>query len=366
MNWDWRRPIYSAADSPASVNSRLTGTYQLDSSRSDDPKRVADQAIRQLAASERTRVSRRIENRLDSPDEIAIARNGNRISLASSRAARARFDADGRPQSEPGPGTSRVSTRATLYGDRLEVVTNGNSDTDFTATFEPLDNGESLRVTKSLVVSGLRQPVVVRSVYNRVSETANWEVYDGRAIGTSGRAADLDVIPYDAVMVATLDAPVSGRTVRENDRLTLTVREAPSAALDGAVIEGYVTSAPGGLADRADFSVTFDRIRLRNGRSVKFAGTVENVRGPNGEPISFNGEDVGGDPNQKDQAIQRGAHRRGGRRPDWRRRRRRQGRGDRAVIGAGGGAATVLLGGQRSPDLPIGTEFTIRSQGASQ
>jgi hypothetical protein len=37
-----------------------------------------------------------------------------------------------------------------------------------------------------------------------------------------------------------------------------------------------------------------------------------------------------------------------------------------AVLGGGAGAATVLIGDQRSTDLPRGTEFTIRSRGISQ
>ena len=363
LNWDWQRPTYSALDSAGSVYRRLTGTYQLDRSRSDDPRRVADQAIRQLGAAERSRVSRRIENRLDSPDELAIERDGRQVSLASSRAPRTTFEADGRQQVEPRQGARNVSTRATLYGDRLEVVTNGNADTDFTAIFEPLDNGQSLRVTKSLVISGLRQPIVVRSVYRRVSQTARWDVYGDGAVGTSGRSADFDaIIPDDTILVASLDEPLNGRTVRENDRITLTVREAPSAALDNAVIEGHVTSAPNALGDRGELSLAFNQIRLRNGRSSDFAGIVENVRGPNGEPISFSGENVGSDSNQKEEAIQRGAIGAavgaligaiagGG-----------KGAAIGAAIGAGGGAATVLIGDQRSSDLPRGTEFTIRSR----
>ena len=102
-------------------------------------------------------------------------------------------------------------------------------------------------------------------------------------------------------------------------------------------------------------------IHLKN-CSSDFAGIVENVRGPNGEPISFSGENVGSDSNQKEEAIQRGAIGAavgaligaiagGG-----------KGAAIGAAIGAGGGAATVLIGDQRSSDLPRGTEFTIRSR----
>ena len=141
-----------------------------------------------MTGAERTRMSRRIQNRLDPPDEIAIERINRQVSLASSRAPRVTFDADGRPVSESGFGGSNVTSRATIYGDRLEVVMNGNADTDFTAIFEPLDNGQSLRVTKRLVAGTIGQPVVVRSVYRRTSETPKSGI--STTGGRSARAAD--------------------------------------------------------------------------------------------------------------------------------------------------------------------------------
>jgi hypothetical protein len=361
LNWNWQSPRLSS-NPPGGLYDRLTGTYRLDTARSDDPRRAADQALRQIPAAERARTSQRMQGRLDAPDVIAIDRQGSRVTLVSSRAPRTSFDADGRPQTERGFGNRDVTTRATLYGDRLEVVTNGDTDNDFSATFEPLDNGQSLEVTKSLTIGGARQPIVVRSFYRRTSETAEWDVYDRRAVGTSGRSSNYGVlVPEGTTIVATLDDPVNGRSVRQNDRVSLTVHNAPSAALDNAVIEGYIASVPA-ASDGGGMSIAFNQIRLPNGRTSSFAGTIENVRGPNGEPISFNGEAVGADANQRDQAIQRGAIGAavgaligavagGG-----------KGAAIGAVVGAGGGAATILLGDQRSSDLPRGTEFTIRAR----
>jgi hypothetical protein len=366
MSWDWQNPTYAPIDSAGGVYQRLTGTYQLDPSRSDDPRRAADQALRQLSAAERARITRQLQNRLDAPEEIAIERVNDQVSLASSRAPRVTFDANGRPEVEPGFGGRNMTSRATIYGDRLEVVTTGGSDNDYTAIFEPLDNGQSLRVTKRLAVPSLRQPIVVQSVYRRTSEIPQWSIYDGqRPTATSGRSYD-EIVPDGTTVVATLDQPLNIRTVRPNDRVTLTVRNAPTSALDNAVIEGYVTSVPSQV-NSAGLSIAFNQIRLNNGRTADFAGTVESVRGPNGEPISFNGEVVAPtDANQRDQAIQRGAIGAavgavigavtGG----------AKGAAIGAVLGGGAGAATVLIGDQRSTDLPRGTEFTIRSRGISQ
>ena len=84
MTWDWRNPSYSSMDSAAGVYQRLTGTYQLDPARSDDPQRIADQAMRQVSGAARTRLSRRIQNRLAPPEQIAIERINGQVSLASS------------------------------------------------------------------------------------------------------------------------------------------------------------------------------------------------------------------------------------------------------------------------------------------
>ena len=367
MSWDWQNPTYAPIDSAGGVYQRLTGTYQLDPSRSDDPTRATDQALRQLPAAERTRMARLLQNRLEPPDQMAIERVDDQISLASSRAQRVTFDADGRPQVEPGLRGRNMTSRATMYGDRLEVVTTGGADSDYMAIFEPLDNGQSLRVTKRLTIASLRQPIVVRSVYRRTSEIPEWSIYDRgpRPTATSGRSYD-DILADGTTLVATLDQPLNIRTVRPNDRVMLTVHNAPTAALNNAVIEGYVTSVPS-QANSSGLSLAFNQIRLSNGRTASFAGTVESVRGPNGEPISFDGEVVDStDPNQKDQAIQRGAIGAavgavigavvGG----------AKGAAIGAVVGGGGAAATVLIGNQRSTDLPRGTEFTIRSRGISQ
>ena len=117
---------------------------------------------------------------------------------------------------------------------------------------------------------------------------------------------------------------------------------------------------PARFSDREGVTFDLNQIRFRNGRTASFAGTVDSIRGPNGEPISFNGEEVSNDSDQRDQAIQRGAIGAavgavigavagGG-----------KGAAIGAVLGGGGAAATVLLEDQGQPHLPRGTEFTIR------
>ena len=85
---------------PSLVTNRLGGTYQLDTSRGDDPRRAADQATRTLPAEQRSRAYQRLMNRLEAPDVIAIDRQGNRVSMATSRGPRVTFDADNRVRTE--------------------------------------------------------------------------------------------------------------------------------------------------------------------------------------------------------------------------------------------------------------------------
>src|SRR5207245_4359955 len=127
----------------------------------------------------------------------------------------------------------------------LDVTMTGGTGTDFSATFEPLDNGQSLRLTRRIVDDTLRQPIVIQSVYRRTSDTADWNVYDSRSATASSRQRSgyeaEAVVPEGMTLVATLDQSINMRSARENDRVTLTVRNAPRADLEGAVIAGYIT-----------------------------------------------------------------------------------------------------------------------------
>jgi hypothetical protein len=100
---------------------------------------------------------------------------------------------------------------------------------------------------------------------------------------------------------------------------------------------------------------------------MPFDGVIENVRGPNGEQISYDGEVVtpDGDQSQTQQAVQRGAIGAaigaiiggiagGG-----------KGAAVGAVLGGGGGAATVYVDALNFSSVPRGTEFTIRGRSNS-
>jgi ketosteroid isomerase-like protein len=69
------------------------------------------------------------------------------------------------------------------------VNTNGSGDDKFSVAFEPIDNGQRLRVIRRIYAKELNEPVVIRSVYNKISEVAQWGIYGESEVTPSGRPA---------------------------------------------------------------------------------------------------------------------------------------------------------------------------------
>src|ERR1044072_779605 len=90
-------PISSSGDK--STN-RLTGTFRLDSSRSDNPLHKALRATQNLPMNERQAVADQILPRLESPELLTIERRGVTMSIASTLAPKSTFEADGRERQE--------------------------------------------------------------------------------------------------------------------------------------------------------------------------------------------------------------------------------------------------------------------------
>jgi hypothetical protein len=106
-------------------------------------------------------------------------------------------------------------------------------------------------------------------------------------------------------LTAALDETVNLQTAREDDRITLTVRNAPRPELEGARIYGTIYMA-NGARDNARLTLQFDEIRLANGRNSAFDGVIERVVAPNGRAVRFDGEVTSVDRNGPD-AVTRGA-----------------------------------------------------------
>ncbi|HLL15930.1 MAG TPA: hypothetical protein VK388_12745 [Pyrinomonadaceae bacterium] len=157
---------------------QLTGLYRIDLARSDKLYSVVAGASSNLPFGEQQKFFIDLTVRLTPPDLLAIERRGRRITLASSRAPRIDFDADGITHSERGGDGQTVNTLAALRPNGLTVSVSGQSEDKFNVTFEPLDGGRSLRVTRRLSNEQLTQPVLIRSVYEKISGIPQWDIYD--------------------------------------------------------------------------------------------------------------------------------------------------------------------------------------------
>jgi hypothetical protein len=351
----------------AKLDKNLTGTYRLDPLHSDDARAAAERATTNISASVRQRTLDALTARLESPDMLAIERRNTYVTIASSRAPQITFVADGREIVERSPDGSIARVRTTLKSDQLTVSSTGAQNNDFTVTFDALEKGRRLRVTRRITAAALSSPVVVQSIYDRTDEVARFNIYqDGPNYqnARSGTAAGGDfLIPNGTLLVATLNENLSTGTTREHDRFTMTVRK-PSQ-YEGAIIEGYVTnvSRSGRVTGRSGMSLNYERIRMRDGRVYRFAGLTEAVRAPDGETVRIDNEGTVEDGDQTNRTAERaaigtavgaiiGAIHGGG-----------KGAAIGAVIGAGAGVGSVYVQGRNDLEIASGTELSIRATG---
>ena len=286
------------------------------------------------------------------------------MTLASSRAPQITFVADGIERVETTNNGQTTRARAALVGDQLTVSSTGDAGNQFNVTFDPIDNGRSLSVTRRVYVPGISRPVVVQSIYEKTSDVARFDINTGPQPypPTSGSGTDFIVANGERV-VAVLNTGLSTETARENDRFTATVRQPGN--LEGATIEGHVTNVErsGRVTGRSLMTLNFDTIRLRDGRSYRFAGILESVRTAQGDTVKIDNEGVVSDDNQTNKTVQRaaigtavgaiiGAIAGGG-----------KGAAIGAILGAGGGAGSVYVQGRDDLELAAGTELTIRASG---
>jgi hypothetical protein len=244
----------------------------------------------------------------------------------------------------------------------LTISSTGDRANEFNVTFNPIDNGSRLDVTRRVYVTGLPRPVVVQSIYEKTADFARFDMntFPGSSPATATAGTDF-IVPDGETLLAVLNDEVSTINAREGDRFTLTLRQ-PSK-FEGSTIEGRVSRVErsGRLTGRSEMTLTFDSIRLRNGNTYRFAGILESVRTDEGEIVKVNNEGTIRDDNQTTKTVQRaaigtavgaiiGAIAGGG-----------KGSAIGAVVGAGGGAGSVYVQGREDLKLARGSELMIRA-----
>lgn len=371
VSWNWntynqndsRYPNNNTGGYRQGIDSRLTGTYRLNISQSDNVSDILDRALGRTYTTtpQPGNMRRGLERRLTSPEMLAFEKVGTRVTMASTLAPQVTFDADGVARTETN-ARGRVMT-TTVRADRsgMSIQYQGERSNDFNVTFTPMMNGQ-LRVTRTVYIENQSRTVSVTSVYDKTDNTARWSevnVNNNTAGNYPGGNDNTFAIPNGTRLTARLNDTVSTRASQDGDRFTMTVTS--PYQYSGATIEGHVAGAAnsGRLTGRANMTLVFDAIRLANGQSYRFAGLVDSVRSVNGDTVTVNNEGTVRDRSQTTRTATRagigavlgaiiGAVAGGG-----------EGAAIGAAVGAGAGAGSVLLQGRDNIELAPGSEFMI-------
>jgi hypothetical protein len=187
-------PAQQTVSRPRSIErSPLTGVYRIDIPASDRLYSVVAGASSKVPFSEQQRFFIDLAVRLTPPDLLAIEQRGTRISLGSSRAPRMEFVADGIAHNTRARDGHLVRARFTVENaagnERLVFTSTGKAEDNFSVVFESLDNGKRLRVVRSISAEALDQPLVIQTIYNKISDVARWELYGETQVATSAANA---------------------------------------------------------------------------------------------------------------------------------------------------------------------------------
>lgn len=355
-NWNDRSRDYPSGNYPNSIDSRMTGTYRLNTSRSDNVANVINNSLGNYSNDQRDNARRNLERRLTSPEMIAIERRDRTVSIASSNSSQVTFEADGVAKSETNDRGRTVTTTATANNNGVMINYEGDRMNDYYVTFSPTGNGQ-LNVSRRIYLENRNETITVSSVYDKVNNNPQWSTVNDDTLADTRDINDF-YIPSGTDINATLREMVSTKSSQAGDRFVMDVTS--PGQYKGAVIEGTVEKAAnsGSLSGRANISLNFDTIRL-NGRTYRFAGIIESVTAANGDSVSVNNEGTVRDSNQTTTTAVRtgigavlgtviGAIVGGG-----------KGAAIGAVVGGGAGAGTVLITGRDSIELGPGSAFNI-------
>ncbi len=368
------------------VSPGLTGTYRLDTSRSEKAADIV--ADINISGSNRTD----LESKLDAPDSIALLVRGSEVTLATTNADPVTFVADGRERSENSGGRT-VRLRASLRGDEITISSLGG-ETDYTIIFTSIDNGRGLKVTRRITTEYLSETIFADSYYTKSEQTAGLGIDPAvqRDIPTDTDASYSDndagystndpddrvganspnptlskprigqfIVPNGTVITGTLENEINTKASQNNDRFKMTVQG--PMEFRGAVIEGYITGVGRSrqVSGRSNVTFNFERITLRDGRAYDFAGSLSGIRDERGKEVKVDTEGTAQGDSQTKETAKRGgigagigavigAIAGGG-----------KGAVLGAIIGGGAGAGSVIATGRDDVRLMPGSTITVVS-----
>ena len=153
----------------------FAGTYRIDVNESDRLYSVVREATSSVPFSQQQQFFMDLSVRLTPPDILAIECRGPRVSIGSSRAPKITFIADGAARSERSMSGSIVRSKVAMTTDTLTFTSSGRAEDGVDVAFRALDAGRRLEVTRRIGAIQLSEPIVIRSVYDRVADSAGWD-----------------------------------------------------------------------------------------------------------------------------------------------------------------------------------------------
>ncbi len=359
----------------------LTGTYKLNSTKSDNAAELVNDAMRNASETEREAAQKHLAEKLDSPEMIAFDVRGSQVTIASSKSPQVTIDANGREKFQRNADGKNVRVQSTLNREELTVsieqeAQNGNRlrDYSYVVSFSSYQNGRSLRVVRRLTDDEINQTFIVTSYYEKSSDVAQLDIYnnsngsddDGwssnseKRPNTNNRRTGDFVIADGVVLTAMLQDNLSTKVSQNGDRFQLRV-EAPSQ-YRGAIIEGTVSgiNRSGKVVGNSKLTFNFEKIRLTNGQTYDFAGFVQNITDANGKNVKIDEEGTASK-SQTKESIKRGGIGAGAGAIIGAIIGGAKGAVIGAVIGGGGGAGSVIVSGKNDVEVTQGSSFTIMS-----
>ena len=218
-----QRASERATGSGCNAASGLNGVYRIDVDGSDKLYSVIEGATSNVPYNEQQQFFMDLAVRLTPPDLLAIECRGNSISLGSSRAQRVDFIADGVSRNVRNADGRTVRSRIGFERNSLTFTSSGGSDDNLNFTFTPLENGKRLRVTRRISSQELIEPVIIRTVYNKIADVVSWNNYGGGQV-------DSQVAKRDNENTSPV-VPRARSTVRESGEAN-TVRKALNQWID--------------------------------------------------------------------------------------------------------------------------------------
>lgn len=179
----------TGARAGAVAPSTLNGVYRIDIEASDRLYSVVAGASSNLPFGEQQRFFIDLAVRLTPPDLLAIEREGRRVTLGSSRSPRVTLLADGVVHTERAEDGHLIRTRVSLEGGRLVFTSSGRTEDNFSVVFASVEDGRRLRVTRRISAEQLNEPVVIQTVYNKISDVARWDIYGEAQAAREAREA---------------------------------------------------------------------------------------------------------------------------------------------------------------------------------